>query len=55
MEKGAFNDVFMSGDEYKKWVIAADKTHYDLMKEAGFLAAATTVPAAAPAAAPAAK
>jgi len=55
MEKGAFNDVFMSGDDYKKWVIAADKTHYDLMKEAGFLAAATTVPAPAPAAAPAAK
>jgi len=40
MEKGAFNDTFKSGDEFKKWVEAADKTHYDLMKEAGFLAAA---------------
>jgi putative tricarboxylic transport membrane protein len=50
MEKGAFNDVFMSGPDFTKWVEAADKTHYDLMKEAGFL---QTTPAAAPAAAPA--
>lgn len=63
MEKGAFNDTFMVGDEFKKWVAAADKQHYELMKEAGFLAAgppaavpATPAPAAAPAApAPAAK
>ena len=39
MERGAFNQTFMSGDQYAKWVAAADKTHYDLMKEAGFLAA----------------
>ncbi|HRK17492.1 MAG TPA: tripartite tricarboxylate transporter substrate-binding protein [Hyphomicrobiaceae bacterium] len=39
MEDGAFNQTMMSGDEYKKWVEAAEKTHYDLMKEAGFLAA----------------
>jgi putative tricarboxylic transport membrane protein len=39
MEKGAFNNTFMSGDEFKAWVEKADKTHYDLMKEAGFLAA----------------
>jgi tripartite-type tricarboxylate transporter receptor subunit TctC len=38
MEQGAFNQTMMSGDQYKKWVEAADKTHYDLMKEAGFLA-----------------
>ncbi len=38
MEEGAFNQTFMSGDEFKKWVEANDKTHYDLMKEAGFLA-----------------
>ena len=38
MEDGAFNQTFMSGDEYAKWVAAAEKTHYDLMKEAGFLA-----------------
>jgi putative tricarboxylic transport membrane protein len=40
MKKGAFNDTFKTGDEFKKWVETADKTHFDLMKEAGFLAAA---------------
>ena len=29
----------MSGEEFRKWVEANDKLHYDLMKEAGFLAA----------------
>jgi putative tricarboxylic transport membrane protein len=38
MEKGAFNQTFMTGDEYKKWVEANEKTHRDLMAEAGFLA-----------------
>ena len=38
MERGAFNQSFMSGDEYAKWVEAAEKTHHELMKEAGFLA-----------------
>ncbi len=38
MEKGAFNQTFMAGAEYAKWVAAAEKTHQDLMKEAGFLA-----------------
>jgi tripartite-type tricarboxylate transporter receptor subunit TctC len=38
MEDGAFNQTFMSGDEYVKWIQAAEKTHYELMKEAGFLA-----------------
>jgi tripartite-type tricarboxylate transporter receptor subunit TctC len=38
MEDGAFNQTFMTGDDYRKWVEAADKTHYDLMKEAAFLA-----------------
>jgi putative tricarboxylic transport membrane protein len=38
MEDGAFNQTFMTGDDFKKWVEAADKTHYDLMKEAAFLA-----------------
>ncbi|RDV03494.1 Bug family tripartite tricarboxylate transporter substrate binding protein [Undibacter mobilis] len=38
MNDGAFNQTFMSGDEYAKWVAAAEKTHEDLMKEAGFLA-----------------
>ena len=39
MEHGAFNQTFMTGDEFKTWVEANDKRHYDLMKEAGFLAA----------------
>jgi putative tricarboxylic transport membrane protein len=39
MEDGAFNQTFMSGAEYANWVEAAEKTHYDLMKEAHFLAA----------------
>src|SRR6185369_7294736 len=38
MEDGAFNQTFMSGGEFRKWVEAADKLHHDLMKEAGFLA-----------------
>jgi putative tricarboxylic transport membrane protein len=38
MQQGAFNQTFMSGDQYAKWVEAADKQHHDLMKEAGFLA-----------------
>jgi tripartite-type tricarboxylate transporter receptor subunit TctC len=38
MEKGAFNQSFMTGDEYAKWVAAADKLHEDLMREADFLA-----------------
>ncbi len=39
MEQGAFNQTFMSGNEFAQWVQRADKLHYDLMKEAGFLAA----------------
>jgi tripartite-type tricarboxylate transporter receptor subunit TctC len=39
MEEGAFNTTFMSGAEYAKWVEGAEKTHVDLMREAGFLAA----------------
>src|SRR5439155_25038854 len=39
MEEGAFNQTFMSDEEFRKWVEANDKLHYDLMKEAGFLAA----------------
>lgn len=38
MEKGAFNQTMMSGDEYKTWLTNAEKLHHDLMKEAGFLA-----------------
>ena len=39
MEKGAFNDTFMAGDDYAKWVADAEKRHHELMKSAGFLAA----------------
>ena len=38
MEQGAFNQTFMTGPEYTQWVTAAEKTHTDLMREAGFLA-----------------
>jgi putative tricarboxylic transport membrane protein len=38
MEKGAYNQTFMSGADYKKWVEGAEKRHHELMKDAGFLA-----------------
>jgi tripartite-type tricarboxylate transporter receptor subunit TctC len=38
MEKGAFNQSFMSGKEYADWVQKAEETHKTLMKDAGFLA-----------------
>jgi putative tricarboxylic transport membrane protein len=39
MSDGAFNQTFMTGPEYVKWVENEEKRHRDLMKEAGFLAA----------------
>jgi len=38
MNDGAFNQSFMVGDEFAKWVANAEKLHEGLMKEAGFLA-----------------
>ncbi len=38
MEKGAFNQTAMTGDEYTKWLTNAENMHRDLMKEAGFMA-----------------
>jgi putative tricarboxylic transport membrane protein len=38
MTDGAFNQSFMTGDEYAKWVAKEDQRHRELMKEAGFLA-----------------
>jgi putative tricarboxylic transport membrane protein len=38
MKDGAFNQSFMTGLDYTKWVENEDKRHRDLMKEAGFLA-----------------
>jgi tripartite-type tricarboxylate transporter receptor subunit TctC len=40
MAKGAFNTTFMSGDEFKTWLQAANQRHKDLMSKAGFLAQA---------------
>jgi putative tricarboxylic transport membrane protein len=38
MNEGAFNNTFMTGADYAKWVETEDKRHQGLMKEAGFLA-----------------
>ncbi|MCC7049657.1 MAG: tripartite tricarboxylate transporter substrate binding protein [Alphaproteobacteria bacterium] len=38
MKEGAFNQTFMTGAEYVKWVEGEEKRHHALMKEAGFLA-----------------
>jgi tripartite-type tricarboxylate transporter receptor subunit TctC len=38
MEDGAFNQTFMVGQDYVKWVEKNEALHRTLMKEAGFLA-----------------
>jgi len=38
MKTGAFNQTFMTGNEYRVWVEKEEARHRDLMKEAGFLA-----------------
>lgn len=38
MNDGAFNQSFMTGADYAKWVENEENRHRDLMKEAGFLA-----------------
>lgn len=38
MEKGAFNQSFMAGEEFTKWLGTAENAHRTLMKEAGFMA-----------------
>jgi putative tricarboxylic transport membrane protein len=38
MKSGAFNQTFMTGDEFAKWVGNEEQRHHILMKEAGFLA-----------------
>jgi putative tricarboxylic transport membrane protein len=38
MHDGAFNQSFMTGADYAKWVEKEESRHRDLMKEAGFLA-----------------
>ena len=39
MEKGAFNQTFLTGEPFKKWLTDAENTHKTLMTEAGFMAA----------------
>jgi tripartite-type tricarboxylate transporter receptor subunit TctC len=39
LEEGAFNNTALTGKAYVDWVEKNEKLHYDLMKEAGFLAA----------------
>jgi putative tricarboxylic transport membrane protein len=38
MNDGAYNQTFMSGAEFTKWVADAEKLHEGLMRSAGFLA-----------------
>ena len=38
MDNGAFNQSFMVGDDYRKWLEAAEKSHREIMEKAGFLA-----------------
>jgi putative tricarboxylic transport membrane protein len=38
MKNGAFNQTFMTGADYAKWVEKEEQRHRELMKEAGFLA-----------------
>ncbi|HTO46161.1 MAG TPA: tripartite tricarboxylate transporter substrate binding protein [Burkholderiales bacterium] len=38
MERGAFNQTALIGDDYRAWVAQEEKRHHSLMKEAGFLA-----------------
>jgi putative tricarboxylic transport membrane protein len=37
MVKGAFNQTFMTGDEFKAWLTSAAAHHKDLMTKAGFI------------------
>jgi putative tricarboxylic transport membrane protein len=39
MNDGAFNQTFMIGSDYAKWVDGEERRHRQLMKDAGFLAA----------------
>jgi hypothetical protein len=36
---GAFDQTFMTGDEYAKWVDGEEQRHRSLMEDAGFLTA----------------
>jgi putative tricarboxylic transport membrane protein len=38
MEQGAFTQEALAGKQYADWVAREEKRHFELMKEAGFLA-----------------
>ena len=38
MEKGAFNQTFLTGPDFVKWLTSAEQMHKTLMTEAGFMA-----------------
>lgn len=38
MEKGAFNQTALTGEDYRQWVAKNEQRHRELMKDAGFLA-----------------
>jgi putative tricarboxylic transport membrane protein len=38
MEQGAFNQTFMTGEEFVAWLSKEEARHVKLMQEAGFLA-----------------
>ena len=38
MEKGAFNQSFMTGAEFQTWLSKTADLHHQLMEKAGFLA-----------------
>lgn len=38
MEKGAFNQTTMAGDDFKTWLAKAEGNHKQLLEEAGFIA-----------------
>ncbi|MGH6947597.1 MAG: Bug family tripartite tricarboxylate transporter substrate binding protein [Kiloniellales bacterium] len=38
MQKGAYNQSFMTGDDFKTWLTSAEDLHRGLMEKAGFLA-----------------
>jgi tripartite-type tricarboxylate transporter receptor subunit TctC len=38
MEKGAFNQTSMTGEDFTKWLGTAENQHRELMKSAGFMA-----------------
>jgi tripartite-type tricarboxylate transporter receptor subunit TctC len=37
MSKGAFNQSWMTGDAFKKWLADAAETHHQLMEKAGLM------------------